>query len=99
HLGQPARRAGRVGQEETGRGGQDVPRRRQTARRRLVRVVSVHTDALVAPSPMWQTNAGAVREGGEAMLIDSPYFPDELDALPGVLAQAGFEVDALLATH
>lgn len=33
------------------------------------------------------------------MLVDSPYFPDELDALPGLLAQAGFEVDALLATH
>jgi glyoxylase-like metal-dependent hydrolase (beta-lactamase superfamily II) len=33
------------------------------------------------------------------MLIDSPYFPDELDALPNLLAQAGFEVDALLATH
>ena len=64
-----------------------------------MRVVSVHTDALVATSRMWQTNAVAVRAGGEAMLIDSPYFPDELDALPGVLAQAGFEVDALLATH
>ena len=33
------------------------------------------------------------------MLIDSPYFPDELEALPGLLAGAGFEPDALLATH
>jgi glyoxylase-like metal-dependent hydrolase (beta-lactamase superfamily II) len=33
------------------------------------------------------------------MLIDSPYFPDELEALPGVLAGAGFEPDALIATH
>lgn len=33
------------------------------------------------------------------MLIDSPYFPDELEALPGVLAAAGFEPDALVATH
>jgi glyoxylase-like metal-dependent hydrolase (beta-lactamase superfamily II) len=48
---------------------------------------------------MWQTNAVALRAGGEAMLIDSPYFPDELEALPGVLAGAGFEPDALLATH
>jgi len=48
---------------------------------------------------MWQTNAVALRAGGEAMLVDSPYFPDELDALPGVLAGAGFEPDALLATH
>jgi len=48
---------------------------------------------------MWQTNAVAIRAGGEAMLIDSPYFPDELEALPGLLAGAGFEPDALLATH
>src|SRR3954463_13871950 len=33
------------------------------------------------------------------MLVDSPYFPDELEALPDLLGQAGFEVDALLATH
>lgn len=64
-----------------------------------MRVVSVHRDALVVTSRMWQTNAVALRAGSEALLIDSPYFPDELDALPGVLAQAGFEVDALLATH
>jgi glyoxylase-like metal-dependent hydrolase (beta-lactamase superfamily II) len=48
---------------------------------------------------MWQTNAVALRAGGEAMLVDSPYFPDELEALPGLLAGAGFEPDALLATH
>lgn len=33
------------------------------------------------------------------MLIDSPYFPDELAVLPQVLGQSGFEIDALLATH
>jgi len=63
---------------------------------------------------MWQTNAVAVRakkgersaagrvgcsRTTEAMLIDSPYFPDELEALSGLLAGAGFEPDALLATH
>ena len=48
---------------------------------------------------MWQTNAIALRAGDEAMLIDSPYFPDELEALPGLLAGAGFEPNALLATH
>ena len=62
---------------------------------------------------MWQTNAVALRarkpsqRSGhgpllahyEAMLIDSPYFPDELEALPGLLAGAGFEPDALIATH
>jgi glyoxylase-like metal-dependent hydrolase (beta-lactamase superfamily II) len=64
-----------------------------------LRAVSVHPDALVLTSLMWQTNAVALRAGGEAMLVDSPYYPEELDALPGVLAGAGFEPDALIATH
>jgi glyoxylase-like metal-dependent hydrolase (beta-lactamase superfamily II) len=64
-------------------------------------------------SRVWQTNAVALRAAShgsaagtagrspnyEALLIDSPYFPDELEALPGLLAGAGFEPDALLATH
>ena len=64
-----------------------------------MRVVAVHRDAVVVTSRIWQTNAIALRAGGEAMLVDSPYFPDELELLPQVLAQSGFEVDALLATH
>jgi glyoxylase-like metal-dependent hydrolase (beta-lactamase superfamily II) len=64
-----------------------------------VRAVSVHPDVLVLTSRMWQLNAVALRSGEEAMLIDSPYFPDELELLPQVLAQAGFEPDGLLATH
>ena len=64
-----------------------------------MRAVSVHRDALVVTSRMWQTNATAVRAGGEAVLIDAPYFPDELEALPPLLTQAGFEPDGLLATH
>jgi glyoxylase-like metal-dependent hydrolase (beta-lactamase superfamily II) len=64
-----------------------------------LRAVSVHRDALVLTSRMWQTTATALRAGGEALLIDSPYFPDELDALPGLVAGAGFEPDGLLATH
>lgn len=78
-----------------------------------MRAVSVHRDALVITSLMWQTNATALRaESGrsaagrarcsrttEAMLVDSPYYPEELDALPPLLADAGFEPDALLATH
>ncbi len=32
-------------------------------------------------------------------MLDSPVYPDELDALPGVLEQAGFPVSGLLATH
>jgi glyoxylase-like metal-dependent hydrolase (beta-lactamase superfamily II) len=64
-----------------------------------VRAVSVHPDAIVVTSLLWQVNAIALRAGDEAMLIDSPYFPDELELLPSVLAQSGFEPSALLATH
>lgn len=64
-----------------------------------MRAVSIRPDALVVTSAFWQTNAVALRSGEEAVLIDSPYLPDELDALPGVLAGAGFEPDGLLATH
>lgn len=41
----------------------------------------------------------ALRAGEEAVLIDSPYFPDELDMVPEVLRQSGFEPAGLLATH
>jgi glyoxylase-like metal-dependent hydrolase (beta-lactamase superfamily II) len=54
---------------------------------------------LVVTSSLWQINAVALRAGGEAMLIDSPYFPDEVDLLPEILRQSGFEPAALLATH
>ncbi len=64
-----------------------------------MRAVSAHPDVLVITSRLWQTNAVALRAGGEAMLVDSPYFPDELEALPSLLAGAGFEPDALIATH
>jgi glyoxylase-like metal-dependent hydrolase (beta-lactamase superfamily II) len=64
-----------------------------------MRAVGVHQDAVVVTSRMWQTTCTAIRAGDEAMVIDSPYFPDELEALPALLAQAGFGVTALLATH
>jgi hydroxyacylglutathione hydrolase len=48
---------------------------------------------------MWQTTATALRTGTEGMLVDAPYFPDELAALPELLSGAGFRPDALLATH
>lgn len=64
-----------------------------------MRAVSVHGDAVVVTSLLWQTTSTAIRSGDEAMLVDSPYFPDELELLGGVLAQAGFEPSALLATH
>jgi glyoxylase-like metal-dependent hydrolase (beta-lactamase superfamily II) len=64
-----------------------------------MRAVAVHRDAIVVTSRLWQTTATAVRAGGECMLIDSPYFPDELELLPVLLSQAGFEPLGLLATH
>jgi glyoxylase-like metal-dependent hydrolase (beta-lactamase superfamily II) len=54
---------------------------------------------VVVTSRLWQTTATAVRHGEECLLIDSPYFPDELEILPTLLAQAGMEPDGLLATH
>jgi glyoxylase-like metal-dependent hydrolase (beta-lactamase superfamily II) len=64
-----------------------------------VRAVALGADAIVVTSSVWQTNAVALRAGDEAVLIDSPYFPDELDMLPQLLAQAGFEPSGLLTTH
>ena len=64
-----------------------------------MRAVSVHRDAIVVTSLLWQTTATAVRAGQEAMLVDSPYFPEEIELLPTVLEQAGFTPSALLATH
>src|SRR3954449_12606295 len=64
-----------------------------------MRAVAVHRDAVVVTSRLWQTTCTALRAGDECMLIDSPYFPDELEALPELLAQSGFSPDGLLATH
>src|SRR5256885_6560032 len=64
-----------------------------------MRAVAVHPDAVVVTSRMWQTNAIALRRSDESLLIDSPYFPDELELLPTLLAQAGFPPVGLLATH
>lgn len=64
-----------------------------------MRVLAVHADVVVAVSAVYQTTCTAVRAGEEGFVIDSPVLPDELEALPAVLEQAGFAVSALLATH
>lgn len=71
-----------------------------------MRVVSLHPDVLVATSAIWQTNctivrgAGAPDQAGETFVIDSPILPDELDALPALVRQAGFPaLSGLFATH
>ena len=64
-----------------------------------MRVAAAHRDALVISSRLWQTNAVALRSGSETLLVDSPYFPDELGALPDVLRSSGFSPEGLVATH
>jgi glyoxylase-like metal-dependent hydrolase (beta-lactamase superfamily II) len=65
-----------------------------------VRAVALHTDVLVATSAIWQTNCVFVRCEDESFLIDSPILPDELDALPALVEQAGFPAPSgLLVTH
>ncbi|HEY2633018.1 MAG TPA: MBL fold metallo-hydrolase [Solirubrobacteraceae bacterium] len=101
-----------------------------------MRVVSLHSDVLLATSAIWQTNCVIVRgrvapgpndpvgariygdgepdpenpvkvriagesdPGAESFVIDSPVLPEELEALPALLQQAGFPAPSgLLATH
>jgi glyoxylase-like metal-dependent hydrolase (beta-lactamase superfamily II) len=66
-----------------------------------MRAIAVHEDVVVAIGAIWKTTCTAVRAGtgDEAFLIDSPILPEELDALPALLEQAGFPVTGLLVTH
>lgn len=68
-----------------------------------MQVVSVHADVVVARSEIWQTTCTVVHRGGpgggECFVIDSPILPDELDALPTIVGQAGWELSGLLCTH
>lgn len=64
-----------------------------------MRALALGSDAIVFVSSYWQTTCTAIRAGDEGFLIDSVIYPDELEALPGVLEQAGFPVSGLLATH
>jgi len=64
-----------------------------------VRATGLHEDVIVVESRVWRTTATAVRSGDEALLIDSPVFPDELALLPSLFEQARFPLRGLLATH
>ena len=59
-----------------------------------MRAISLHPDVLVATSEVWQTTCTAVRSGGEAFVIDSPVYPDELELLPTLLQQAQLLAEA-----
>ena len=64
-----------------------------------MRAVALHEDVIAVTSRAYATGAVLVRNGGEAFLVDSPVFPDELEILPGVAAQSEFNVVGVLATH
>ncbi len=64
-----------------------------------MRVLALGTDAIVFVSSYWQTTCTALRAGDEGFVIDSPVYPDELEAVPKVLEQASFPVSGLLTTH
>src|SRR5919205_100566 len=64
-----------------------------------MQVVALHAGAIVARSVRWQTTCTVLHHGEETFVVDSPIFPDELDALPGILGQAGWGLSGLLATH
>jgi glyoxylase-like metal-dependent hydrolase (beta-lactamase superfamily II) len=64
-----------------------------------MRAFALHADAIVFVSDVWQTTSTAVRSGEEGFLIDSLVYPEELRALPDVLAQSNFPVAGLLCTH
>ncbi|MFL5843384.1 MAG: MBL fold metallo-hydrolase [Solirubrobacteraceae bacterium] len=96
-MGQPQQGDARAEPEEADRGGQDPPRSREAAR--ALRVFALHADVVVCVSGIWQTTCTVVHSGDETFVIDSPVLPEELEALPSVLQQAGWALTGLLATH
>lgn len=64
-----------------------------------MRVTALHPDVVVCVSGIWQTTCTLVHHGEETFVVDSPILPEELEALPSVLGQAGWEATGLLATH
>src|SRR3954452_1528033 len=64
-----------------------------------MRAVALHADVIAVTSRVFATGCVLVRHEGEAFCIDSPVFPDELEVLPAIAAQAQFNVVGLLTTH
>lgn len=60
---------------------------------------ALHEGAIVVRSARWQTTCTVLHAGGETFVVDSPVYPDELGALPDVLAHAGWELSGLVVTH
>ena len=64
-----------------------------------MQVVALHAGVIVARSVKWQTTCTILHDGEETFIVDSLIYPDELDALPGILGQAGWGLSGLLVTH
>lgn len=71
-----------------------------------MRAVALHEDVLAVTSALLQAKCVIVRgargsgEEAESFVIDSPVLPEELEALPALIAQARFPAPSgLLATH
>lgn len=64
-----------------------------------MRAVGLHEDVIAVTSRAFATASVLIRSGGEAFLVDSPVFPDELEILPAIASQAEFNVVGVLATH
>lgn len=62
-------------------------------------VVALHAGVIVARSAYCQTACTILHDGDETFVVDSPVFPEELEALPAILQQAGWSLSGLLATH
>ena len=64
-----------------------------------MKAVGLHPDVFVVTSRFWQTTCTLVKSGSEAFCVDSPVLPDELELLPAIASQAGFQVVGCVATH
>ena len=69
-----------------------------------MQAISVHADVIVVRSAFWQTTCTIVHRAAEdgvaeCFVIDSPVLPHELEALPVIVEQAGWELSGMLCTH
>jgi glyoxylase-like metal-dependent hydrolase (beta-lactamase superfamily II) len=64
-----------------------------------MQVLALHRDVVVATSVKWQTSCTLLHAGDETFVVDSPVYQEELDGIGQLLAQMGWGLSGLLATH
>ena len=64
-----------------------------------MQVLALHPDVVVARRARGQTTCTLVHPGGELFVVDSPVYQEELESLPQVVQQLGWNLSGLLATH